>query len=300
MKYMSGGSLRRVLEKVKAPKASEFWNPTGIAIIVCGIASGLEFIHSEHLIRRDIKPDNLLLDKRGHCRIGDFGSSKFMESGSPMSFNAATPFYQVPELWNEGQYTNKIDVFSFALVLYEILVGNYGNSMLNLSALADGERAELPGELSLEIRSIISRCWAQNPDDRPSFTDVLNELKQMKFEILAGVDGSAVDQFLKGISIKETKRRSRPKFTRKGEIAGLLGYTVDPGLPVPRGSGHSPQLTRASVPENLLNAHRGNFSSPVLTVQTRSGPSSSVVHGDTCLALSYRRCFEIGGVSLSF
>jgi serine/threonine protein kinase len=50
MKYMSGGSLRRVLEKVKAGEAPEFWNPTGIAIIVCAIASGLEFIHSEHLI----------------------------------------------------------------------------------------------------------------------------------------------------------------------------------------------------------------------------------------------------------
>jgi serine/threonine protein kinase len=63
MKYMSEGSLRRVLNKVKDGKAPRFWNPTGIAIIVCGIVAGLEIIHSDHLIHRNIKPENFLLDK---------------------------------------------------------------------------------------------------------------------------------------------------------------------------------------------------------------------------------------------
>jgi serine/threonine protein kinase len=230
MKYMSGGSLRGLLDKVKVGDAPKFWNPTGIAIIVCGIVVGLAFIHSEHFIHRDIKPANLLLDERGHCRIGDLGSCEYMESGSRISFDAATSFYQAPELWHKGQYTNKIDVFSFALVLYEILVGDYGNSKTNLVALARGARAELPAEMRPEMKSMISRCWAQDPDDRPSFADVLEELKQIEFKILSGVDGSAVGEFLTGISRKQMKRRSLPKFTRKTEIAKLMKSVLEPKL----------------------------------------------------------------------
>jgi hypothetical protein len=57
-----------------------------------------------------------------------------------MSFDAATSFYQAPELWHKGEYTNKIDIFSFALVLYEILIVEYRYS----KALANDVPAELP------------------------------------------------------------------------------------------------------------------------------------------------------------
>jgi serine/threonine protein kinase len=234
MKYMSEGSLREVLAKVKGGDAPKFWNATGIAIIVCGIVVGLEFIHSEHLIHRDIKPANLLLDKRGHCRIGDFGSSKYMDSGSRMSINAVTQLYQAPELWHNRPYTNKIDVFSFALVLYEILVGDYGNSTNNPRALADGFRAKLPADMRPEMKSMISRCWSEDPNQRPSFAEVLMELKQIEFKILPDVDGPVVREFLEGISRKQMKRGSLQKFRKKAEISRLMELAFEPkppGLP---------------------------------------------------------------------
>jgi hypothetical protein len=53
-----------------------------------------------------------------------------------------------------------MDVFSFAFVLYEILVGDYENPMTNPRALADGVRVDLPDEVLPEMKSLISRCWA--------------------------------------------------------------------------------------------------------------------------------------------
>jgi hypothetical protein len=139
-------------------------------------------------------------------------------------------FYQALELWHKGPYTNKIDVLSFALVLYEILVGDHGNSRKNPRALADGVRGALPGEMLPEMKSMISRCWAQDPDDRPSFPAVLMELKQIEFKILPGVDSAAVGSFLEGISRKQMRRKTLPKFTRKAAIAGLMESAVQPRL----------------------------------------------------------------------
>jgi hypothetical protein len=152
-----------------------------------------------------------------------------------MSFDAATSFYQAPELWKKGLYTNKIDVFSFALVLCEMLVGDYENSTKNPGALAAGVRSDLPDEIRAEMKSMISRCWAQDPDEGRSFAEVLIELKEIEFQILPGVDSRAVWKFLDGIMRKQKERESLPKFRRKGEITKLMESALRPTLTGPAG-----------------------------------------------------------------
>jgi serine/threonine protein kinase len=84
----------------------------------------MEFVHSRGMVYRDLKPANILIDGSGRIRIGDFGSAKIIESAVYLSDNyQGTIQYQAPEIYGEDPYTGKVDVFSFALVLYEILVG---------------------------------------------------------------------------------------------------------------------------------------------------------------------------------
>jgi protein kinase A len=124
MEYMPNGSLDHVLERVRQGNPPDFWNDTGIAIIVCGIVVGMEFIHSRSMVYRDLKPANILIDGAGRIRIGDFGSAKIIEGVIHLSCNyQGTSQHQAPEIYGEDPYTVKIDVFSFALALYEILVG---------------------------------------------------------------------------------------------------------------------------------------------------------------------------------
>jgi serine/threonine protein kinase len=84
----------------------------------------MEFIHSQGMVYRDLKYANILLDAVGRIRLGDFGSTKFIKGAIPLSGNyQGTIQYQAPEIYGEDPYTQKVDVFSFSLVLYEILVG---------------------------------------------------------------------------------------------------------------------------------------------------------------------------------
>jgi serine/threonine protein kinase len=94
----------------------------GIAIIVSGIVCELEFIHLNGFAHRDPKPENLLIDKDGRCCIVDLGSVRLLDGASRLSDDRSTVKYAAPELYDR-KYTTKVDIFSFALILYEILGG---------------------------------------------------------------------------------------------------------------------------------------------------------------------------------
>jgi TPR repeat protein len=219
MKYMKHGSLRDVLDSVKSGSPPDFWDETGIAIIVCGIVYGLELVHSQGIIHRDIKPENLMLDGRGHCLIGDFGSSRFFSAGCRLSQEVTTPLYAAPEQLNGLAYTNKIDVFSFAVVLHEILGGELDDSLVFLMSVMMGERLNFPESMSEDMKSLISRCWAQNADDRPSFHEILAELKRIDFKILPGVDSSRVREFASGIEANRAKIFLNTSHTQETSLA---------------------------------------------------------------------------------
>jgi serine/threonine protein kinase len=207
MKYMESGSLENVLERVKAGDPPSFWTPTGIAIIVVGIVHGLEFIHSKGLVHRDLKPANFLIDKSGRCYVGDLGSVRLLEGATRLSDDKSTIKYAAPELYAR-EYAAKVDVFSFALVLYEILVGRAvyaGCSEERAMYIAmTGVRAELPPEMSSDVKSLITRCWSGDPDHRPSFSDVRRDLERIEFKIFTDVDSAAVERFVNDITTNTT------------------------------------------------------------------------------------------------
>jgi serine/threonine protein kinase len=187
---------------VQQGKPPLFWTDTGIAIIVCGVVAGVQFMHSQGFVYRDLKPENILIDSEGQSRIADFGSSKFIEGATRLSGNyQGTIQYQAPELYGEDPYTEKIDVFSLALVLYEILVGHpvfsatLSESQVMFKVCSD-VRADLPGSMSDDVKLQITRCWSMNTGERPSFSNILAELKRIRFMILLGVNSVAVDSFL--------------------------------------------------------------------------------------------------------
>jgi serine/threonine protein kinase len=85
----------------------------------------MRFIHSEGFVHRDLKANNLLIDEGGRCRIGDWGSSKFIVKGAIRWTGGVVGSvqYAAPELYDEPPCSEKIDVFAFGLILYELVVG---------------------------------------------------------------------------------------------------------------------------------------------------------------------------------
>ncbi|XP_027067799.2 G-type lectin S-receptor-like serine/threonine-protein kinase RLK1 [Coffea arabica] len=118
--YMSGGTLARLL--LNNPKPS--WSMrTQIAI---GIARGLVYLHEEcntQIIHCDIKPQNVLLDEYFNARISDFGLAKLLMINQSRTFTSirGTKGYVAPEWFRSNQITAKVDVYSFGVLLLEII-----------------------------------------------------------------------------------------------------------------------------------------------------------------------------------
>jgi serine/threonine protein kinase len=198
MEYVGGGSLKKLLRSdCKIPR---WWTDTRKAIIITGIVLGMKYVHSKGFIHRDLKPTNILVDDEHNVKISDFGSSRFIDKVDVTMTNAkGTPLYMAPEAWNV-HYDNKVDVYSFGLILYEIISGNgifsnEGDKGQLFMQLASGWRPEFPGNVNEFVRRLIENCWSREASKRPSFSDILELLKQVEFKVLPKVDAREVKHF---------------------------------------------------------------------------------------------------------
>lgn len=123
MEYVDGGNLQELL--AERSRASKRFALDEAITLMGGIVLGAQAIN-EHLIHRDIKPDNILLDGKPDAlrpRIADFGIAKVvLEMTRPETFKGIQSiWYMAPEVWRDEKHTPKIDVYSVGLVFYQIL-----------------------------------------------------------------------------------------------------------------------------------------------------------------------------------
>eukprot|EP01114_Cavostelium_apophysatum_P014716 TRINITY_DN3881_c0_g1_i2.p1 TRINITY_DN3881_c0_g1~~TRINITY_DN3881_c0_g1_i2.p1 ORF type:complete len:805 (-),score=155.89 TRINITY_DN3881_c0_g1_i2:83-2497(-) len=172
--YIPGGNLETCIHNPLVPM--EFPKKLEIAL---GICRGMVYLHSKGVIHRDLKSANILIESlaEGKVKVCDFGLAKIMSEAmsSMMTMNVyGTPAYQAPELPTKD-HTNKVDVFSFAMILWELIerkemYADDENSISILIKVSQGQR--LPLHPSNPFRDLIEICWAHNPNDRPLFSDI--------------------------------------------------------------------------------------------------------------------------------
>merc|ERR1719229_1061357 len=95
-----------------------------ICVVMRETLRGLMYLHSNKLIHRDIKSGNILLNRKGQCKLADFGISKAFEN----TINAAktvigTPYWMAPEVFTDGKYNTKADIWSLGITAIEMAVG---------------------------------------------------------------------------------------------------------------------------------------------------------------------------------
>lgn len=131
MEYMKNGSLTSILEKSRENPVDHFDN-TAKQIILIGIARAMMYLHQHKIVHRDLKPGNVLLDEYLHPHITDFGLSKIFQDASKMSqtYEMGTLIYMAPEVINGESITNKIDVYAFGILMYEVVTNRFPYSNL--------------------------------------------------------------------------------------------------------------------------------------------------------------------------
>jgi serine/threonine protein kinase len=183
------------------------------AKIAVGIAVVMQFLHSRNppTIHRDMKPANILLNENFEPRLADFGTAKEIEGDMTLTAAVGTPYYMAPELANpSAAYGRGPGIYGFALTLWELLTGipmkvqfpGY-NTVAFLREVTDHQlrpplkATELNGLVLLPwVVELLRKAWQHDPNQRPSFTDVLSTFQDHKFRILPEVDSTAVRQYL--------------------------------------------------------------------------------------------------------
>jgi serine/threonine protein kinase len=199
--FAVNGSLRHALHRGESGSTPSFLDHTDIAIITYGIMMGMKFVHSRGVMHRDLKPENILIDSNRFAQIADLGSDRFVEFVLTRTIDAGTPPYMAPEMCLGEDYAQPVDVFSFAQIFYELLIGKLVFAPhIGLKALIETvsrpERPELPESMNDVVRTIILCCWPANPSERKSFDNILSDLERIQFQIIPKVDSAKVEDFM--------------------------------------------------------------------------------------------------------
>jgi len=179
--FVSRGSLYNVLKN----NEKELTWPIRLQMAL-EAAKGLLYLHHQKppIVHRDLKSLNLLVDEHFHIRVADFGLSK--DKNNDINTKMGTLNWVAPEILSDNSmpYTEKADIYSFGLVLWEIVTGKTpyeGKTTLQIVRMIDmGERPQIPDTVDPDYAQIIRDCWASDPFKRPTIDEVHERLLKVK------------------------------------------------------------------------------------------------------------------------
>jgi len=140
------------------------------------VAKAVTYMHSNFVIHRDIKLENVYLNDKGVIKIGDFGWACHKHNLKSDSV-VGTLHYMAPEMLSEEEYDYRVDIWAMGVLLYEMLVGElpfYGADDSELETQILTGPIKLPGFLSSEAKDLIVRMLDRDPNTRISLTDIMN------------------------------------------------------------------------------------------------------------------------------
>ena len=170
MEYAELGDLYTLIKHYK--RHQKFFDEILLWRISYEILTGLEYLHSNNIIHRDIKCLNLFLSKDHHVKIGDLGVSTISALGGMHCTRVGTPLYLSPELVKQIPYDYKTDIWSFGCSLYHLASLEppfTGNNLIVLgNNIVKGRPKELPSMYSNELKLFIDKMLTKKPEKRPS------------------------------------------------------------------------------------------------------------------------------------
>ena len=180
MELVEGITLKNFIERKNKLEVKE---AVGITI---QIAMGMEAAHLNHIIHRDIKPQNIIISREGKVKVTDFGIAKATNSNTITSNAMGSVHYLSPEQARGGYSDEKSDIYSLGVTLYEMLSGQVpfaGDNTVSVALLhIQGEATplrELDPSIPISVDSIVQKCMQKKPERRYlSASELIADLKR--------------------------------------------------------------------------------------------------------------------------
>lgn len=179
LEFMANGSLDQVLQR---PGECSLSTRLTFAL---EMVSGLLYLHSKNIVHRDLKSLNVLIDEHMHAKIADFGLAKIRHSTETLTVGPmGTPCWMAPELFDEGACDKTTDIYATGIIFWEIAARKKpyeGKTLAQLiKDLMNGKREKIPAETPQKFAALITRCWAQRAEERPTIENVVQNMQDIK------------------------------------------------------------------------------------------------------------------------
>ncbi len=182
MEYCAGGSLREALDDESGKVTADLQH-----IWSLDVALGMAYLYSQGVEHRDLKSANVLLTRERRAKVADFGLSKCEDLRTQLPQPSqgrdakGTSAYMAPELLKDNVFSEKSDVYSFAMVIWEIWDrgvpwGGLRTEQIITQVLVKRTRPKIP-EMPRDLRDLMVRAWAHNAGERPTFEELAAKLK---------------------------------------------------------------------------------------------------------------------------
>ncbi len=216
MELVEGITLKKYIEKKARLSYKE---AVSIAIQV---SMGIEAAHNNHIIHRDIKPQNIIISKDGKVKVTDFGIAKAATSNTITSNVMGSVHYTSPEQARGGYSDEKSDIYSLGITMFEMLTGRVPfNGDTTVAIAIKHIQEEMPSprefvpEIPIAVEQIVLKCCQKSPDRRyQKITDVIADLKQSlmnpddDFVVIHDVDTEAGTKMVSESELAEIKRQT--------------------------------------------------------------------------------------------
>jgi serine/threonine protein kinase len=155
------------------------------------IARAMKFIHNKGIVFRDLKPDNIGFDFRGNAKLFDFGFAKVLHDSEKIAkdqYNATgmvgSRRFMAPEVVLCKSYGLSVDVYSFSIVMWEVLslrraYDGYSYEKHAMLVVTQGKRPKLKSRWSNEIKKMLLSCWCHDPKNREIFSAISKQLTEI-------------------------------------------------------------------------------------------------------------------------